>query len=199
MGIYNQIFYTTLCSCILSLTGLILQGNLLMAIDFVSRHKDCFFDTALLSTVATASQFFISYTIRTFGALTFATIMTTRQLVSILLSCVWFGHPLSVEQFIGAVIVFGSLYAKGFLKWKPEKHLPSSHKSDEEATFPLKLKLCASPLINPVKKQTRGRVLLCRHAERSTESKLSKSEVVKAGGVGMILVDETDKDVEIPL
>lgn len=31
--------------------------------------------------VATASQFFISYTIRTFGALTFATIMTTRQVV----------------------------------------------------------------------------------------------------------------------
>jgi hypothetical protein len=32
-----------------------------------------------LFQVATASQFFISYTIRTFGALTFATIMTTRQ------------------------------------------------------------------------------------------------------------------------
>ena len=28
---------------------------------------------------ATTSQFFISYTIRTFGALVFATIMTTRQ------------------------------------------------------------------------------------------------------------------------
>lgn len=42
-------------------------------------------------------------------------------------------------------------------------------------------------------------MLLCRHAERSTESKLAKSEVVKAaGGVGMILVDETDKDVAIP-
>ncbi|KAI3489947.1 hypothetical protein L1887_45861 [Cichorium endivia] len=140
MGIYNQIFYTTLCSCILSLTGLILQGNLLMAMDFVSRHKDCFFDVALLSTVATASQFFISYTIRTFGALTFATIMTTRQLVSILLSCVWFGHPLSVEQCIGAVIVFGSLYARGFLKKTPEKPLPSLHKSDEEeASVPLKV------------------------------------------------------------
>jgi hypothetical protein len=33
----------------------------------------------VLFQVATASQFFISYTIRTFGALTFATIMTTRQ------------------------------------------------------------------------------------------------------------------------
>jgi len=33
----------------------------------------------ILFQVAIASQFFISYTIRTFGALTFATIMTTRQ------------------------------------------------------------------------------------------------------------------------
>lgn len=33
----------------------------------------------IVMQVATASQFFISYTIRTFGALAFATIMTTRQ------------------------------------------------------------------------------------------------------------------------
>ncbi|WOL14855.1 hypothetical protein Cni_G23636 [Canna indica] len=79
MEIHNQIFYTTICSCLLSLCGLILQGHLLSAVDFMFRHQDCFYDVALLSSVATASQFFISYTIRTFGALTFATIMTTRQ------------------------------------------------------------------------------------------------------------------------
>ncbi|XAR59024.1 hypothetical protein NMG60_11014639 [Bertholletia excelsa] len=134
MEIHNQIFYTTLCSCMLSLTGLILQGNLLMAIDFVSHHHDCFFDIILLSTVATASQFFISYTIRTFGALTFATIMTTRQLVSILLSCIWFAHPLSWEQCIGAVIVFGSLYAKSFLKNKPQKPSTVEHSDNEESS-----------------------------------------------------------------
>ena len=40
---------------------------------------------------------------------------------------------------------------------------------------------------------------MCRHAESSTKSKLAKSVVVKdAGGVGMILVDEADKDVAIP-
>ncbi|XP_058748451.1 UDP-galactose/UDP-glucose transporter 5-like [Vicia villosa] len=121
MEIHNQIFYTTLCSCILSLTGLIVQGHMILAVEFVYRHHDCFFDIALLSTVATISQFFISYTIRTFGALTFATIMTTRQLVSIMLSCVWFSHPLSWEQWIGAVIVFGSLYAKSFWKKVPQK------------------------------------------------------------------------------
>ncbi|KAL9662228.1 hypothetical protein QQ045_027060 [Rhodiola kirilowii] len=121
MNIHNQIFYTTTCSCILSLTGLILQGNLLLAIDFVVRHNDCLFDIVFLSTVATASQFFISYTIRTFGALTFATIMTTRQLVSILLSCVWFAHPLTWEQCIGAAVVFGSLYAKTLMRKEPPK------------------------------------------------------------------------------
>lgn len=40
--------------------------------------------------------------------------------------------------------------------------------------------------------------MLCRHAERSSESKVAKSQIVKAaGGVGMILVDE-DVDVAIP-
>ncbi|XWS53180.1 hypothetical protein CRYUN_Cryun11dG0135700 [Craigia yunnanensis] len=136
MEIHNQIFYTTLCSCVLSLTGLILQGHLLPAIDFVYRHNDCFLDIALLSTVATASQFFISYTIRTFGALTFAAIMTTRQLVSIMLSCVWFGHPLSWKQWIGAVIVFGSLYTKNFLK-KPSAK-PPPQQTQNGASSPLK-------------------------------------------------------------
>ncbi|KAL6864682.1 hypothetical protein ACP4OV_015833 [Aristida adscensionis] len=121
MEIHNQIFYTTMCSCLLSLTGLILQNHLIPAVDFMFRHPDCFTDVVILSSVATASQFFISYTIRTFGALTFATIMTTRQLVSILLSCVWFVHPLSWMQWVGAAIVFGALYTKSFMRSKPQK------------------------------------------------------------------------------
>ncbi|XP_034903639.1 subtilisin-like serine-protease S isoform X2 [Populus alba] len=45
----------------------------------------------------------------------------------------------------------------------------------------------------------RGKVLVCRIAEGSSESKLAKSKVVKeAGGVGMVLIDEADKDVAIP-
>ncbi|CAA7389584.1 unnamed protein product [Spirodela intermedia] len=126
MEIHNQIFYTASCSSLLSLSGLVIQGHLVSAIDFVFHHQDCFFDVALLSTVATISQFFISYTIRTFGALSFATIMTTRQLVSILLSCLWFGHPLSSLQWIGAAVVFGALYAKIFLKTNSSKPAPVS-------------------------------------------------------------------------
>ena len=48
--------------------------------------------------VCGAGQLFIVHTIRTFGALLFATVMTTRQFLSILVSCVLFAHPLSAGQ-----------------------------------------------------------------------------------------------------
>lgn len=62
---------------------------------------------------------------------------------------------------------------------------------------PYQSSYCLESSLNSTK--ARGKVLVCRHAESSMESKLEKSEVVKeAGGVGMILVDEADKDVAIP-
>ncbi|CAI9299037.1 unnamed protein product [Lactuca saligna] len=61
---------------------------------------------------------------------------------------------------------------------------------------PYQSSYCLESSLNYTK--TRGKVLLCRHAERSSESKVRKSEIVKAaGGIGMILVDE-NVDVAIP-
>lgn len=56
---------------------------------------------------------------------------------------------------------------------------------------------CLDSSLNSTK--VRGKVLICRHAEGSSESKLEKSVIVKeAGGVGMVLIDESDKDLAIP-
>lgn len=56
---------------------------------------------------------------------------------------------------------------------------------------------CLDSSLNKTK--TKGKVLVCRHDDGSIASKLEKSRVVKeAGGVGMILIDETDQDVAIP-
>ncbi|CAM6100240.1 unnamed protein product [Calypogeia fissa] len=96
-------------------SGLVSQGQWFLAIDFVLRHPECLYDILLLSCAATTSQFFISYTIRTFGALVFATLMTTRQLLSIIISCVLFAHPLTAQQWGAAVVVFGALYSKSYL------------------------------------------------------------------------------------
>lgn len=66
----------------------------------------------MLSAAATVGQLFISHTIKTFGALLFATVMTTRQFISILLSCLLFAHPLSAGQWVGTVMVFGECKSK---------------------------------------------------------------------------------------
>lgn len=49
------------------------------------------------------------------------------------------------------------------------------------------------------KTKAKGKVLVCRHTEYSGESKLEKSKIVKkAGGVGMILIDEANQGVSTP-
>lgn len=62
---------------------------------------------------------------------------------------------------------------------------------------PYQSSYCLDSSLNKTK--TKGKILVCRHDEGSMASKLEKSKVVKeAGGVGMILIDETDQGVAIP-
>ncbi|PHU25613.1 hypothetical protein BC332_03945 [Capsicum chinense] len=62
---------------------------------------------------------------------------------------------------------------------------------------PYQSSYCLDSSLNRTK--AKGKVLVCRHAGSSSESKLEKSNIVKkAGAVGMILIDEADKGVAIP-
>ena len=109
--------------------------QLFPAIEFLGRHPDCLWNIMLLSLAATIAQLFISHTIKTFGALLFATVMTTRQFLSILLSCILFWHLLSWGQCVATVIVFGAIYWKNFSSQKkaePKGEQPS----DQEALLP---------------------------------------------------------------
>ena len=47
--------------------------------------------------------------------------MTTRQLISILLSCLIFLHPLTWQQWSGVLMVFGALYAQAYMKHAPSR------------------------------------------------------------------------------
>ena len=103
--------------------GLILSGQLQPALAFMVRHPVALLFAVALSIASAlgactcllllaqvrqghklngllfvAGQLVIVHTIRKFGSLVFATIMTTRQFLSILVSCIVFRHPLSVGQ-----------------------------------------------------------------------------------------------------
>ncbi|EKX43439.1 hypothetical protein GUITHDRAFT_110561 [Guillardia theta CCMP2712] len=73
---------------------------------------------------------FILLMIRDFGALLFATVMTTRQFLSILLSCIIFLHPLSGGQWVGTCLVFGSLYWKTLVSMPGNKKEQAHHQEE---------------------------------------------------------------------
>ncbi|XP_016201349.1 subtilisin-like protease SBT3.9 isoform X2 [Arachis ipaensis] len=83
------------------------------------------------------------------------------------------------------------------LEMNASKRIISAADAFDGYFTPYQSSYCVDSSLNKTK--ARGKVLVCRHIESSSESKLAKSRVVKeAGGVGMILIDETDKDVAIP-
>lgn len=52
----------------------------------------------------------IFYTIRRYGPIVFTVIMTTRQMLSIVLSTVLFGHTMGPESVLGALVVFLAVF-----------------------------------------------------------------------------------------
>ena len=116
METYNQMLYVNGVSATLSLTWLVTDAAIFQALEFISRHPAVFTDIITLSLSSTFGQLCILYTIKEFGALLFAAIMTTRQLVSILLSCLIFLHPLTWQQWSGVLMVFSAIYAQAYMK-----------------------------------------------------------------------------------
>lgn len=116
MSTYNQMLYVNLCSSIISILTLITSGQLVPAITFSFTYPSFFAASLGLSLAATLGQVVIYYSIKNFGALFFAAVMTTRQVFTILLSCVVYFHPLSLGQWLGSFTVFGALYYKGYAK-----------------------------------------------------------------------------------
>jgi adenosine 3'-phospho 5'-phosphosulfate transporter B2 len=80
--------------------------QLVPALLFVARHPLALGYILLLSLVSTAVQLFIFYTIQQYGALHFALIMTLRQFLSIVLSCLVFNHDLSSPQWCASCPVW---------------------------------------------------------------------------------------------
>eukprot|EP01108_Squamamoeba_japonica_P005967 TRINITY_DN4806_c0_g1_i1.p1 TRINITY_DN4806_c0_g1~~TRINITY_DN4806_c0_g1_i1.p1 ORF type:complete len:374 (+),score=87.50 TRINITY_DN4806_c0_g1_i1:43-1122(+) len=121
MSTENQMIYVNGSSAALSVLTLIASGQLWVALDFVTTYPALLFDAFGLSLCAMFGQQIIYYIIKEFGALIFATAMTTRQFAGILLSCALYAHPLSMGQFVGTAIVATAMYMKAINKSRKKK------------------------------------------------------------------------------
>lgn len=124
--IYEQMMYVNGCSSIAAMLFLVSSGKLWESVGFITRYPAVVTDMSVLSVSAVTGQFFITYTIKEFGALLYATIMTIRQFLSVLISNVVFAHHMSLLQWVGAVVVFGSLFYKSYAKSAGKAAKPSA-------------------------------------------------------------------------
>jgi len=109
MSSYQMMLGTNAFSCFFTFVSLLRSGELFTSFNLVSSDPTIALDILMFSCAGASGQMFIFYTIKTFGPVVFTMIMTTRQLIAIVLSCVLYGHAISSGSMVGIVIVFSTI------------------------------------------------------------------------------------------
>ncbi|ERM94393.1 hypothetical protein AMTRI_Chr04g189850 [Amborella trichopoda] len=91
------------------------------AIAFCREHPEAAWDILMYCLCGAVGQNFIFLTISRFGSLANTTITTTRKFVSIVVSSLVSGNPLSIKQWGCVFMVFSGLSYQIYLKWKKLK------------------------------------------------------------------------------
>lgn len=97
---------TNFYSIILTLTSLQQSGSLKPALVMLLSSRDLMKDCILMSAMSSVGQLFVYFTIKRFGSVKFTVIMTFRQFLAILLSCIIYGHRLSSISTIVLIVIF---------------------------------------------------------------------------------------------
>lgn len=109
---FNQMVYVNGISGLVSVAVLLASGELLPAFSFFFSHGAFAMDACTLSMTAFTSQWFILTQVKEYGALIFAATMNVRQIVSIIVSYIAYGHAMSTVQGFALTITFGALLSK---------------------------------------------------------------------------------------
>lgn len=108
-------------SCIFTSISLLQQGGFVKSFLFLMKFSNFMWDCVLLSICSAVGQLFIFYTIAEFGPVAFVIIMTVRQVLAILLSCLIYNHSLTVSRVIGVFIVFSTVFLRIYLNYRTKK------------------------------------------------------------------------------
>jgi solute carrier family 35 (adenosine 3'-phospho 5'-phosphosulfate transporter), member B2 len=110
-----------LFSSMFTAASLFVQGGFAEGIEFSSQHPKFLADCVILSISSAVGQLFIFYTIAKFGAVVFTIIMTLRQAVAILLSCLIYKHNISPLGIVGIFIVFLAIFVRVYSSHRIKK------------------------------------------------------------------------------
>lgn len=101
-----------LFSCLFTSVSLLPQGGFVSSLGFMKQFPKFAFDCLVLSVCSAIGQLFVYFTISKFGAVVFTIMMTIRQGLAILLSCIIYHHHISAVGVIGIILVFFSIFLR---------------------------------------------------------------------------------------
>lgn len=107
---FQMMFAVNTWAIMMTLFALVTSGELITTLAFLRLNPIAFLDNVTIAITSATGQLFIFYTIKTFGPVVFTIIMTTRQVFSIILSTIIFGHTIPFIACTGAAAVFGAIF-----------------------------------------------------------------------------------------
>ena len=106
---FQMMFGVNVSSIIFTILAMIISGEIPLVIDFLKHNPTALYYNIITSITSTTGQMAIYYTIKKFGPIVFTVIMTTRQMLSIIISNYYFSHPMTAQSYVGCLIVFGAI------------------------------------------------------------------------------------------
>lgn len=113
---FQMMFVVNMWSFLLTLVALVACNELLPTIAFLAANPDAIRDNVTIAVTSATGQVFIFYTIKKFGPIVFTLTMTARQMISILISAVFFSHPMGPVAYCSAAMIFAMAVSKVYLR-----------------------------------------------------------------------------------
>lgn len=124
----SMMMYSNLFSSAFTAMGLLVTLEVVGVSSFLLQNPSIVPHIMTMSICSAVGQLFIFYTIKHYGPLVFATIQTVRQFLSVILSIVFFAHPINSMEAVGILMVFVALGGQIAHKWVTRKRPPPPSK-----------------------------------------------------------------------
>jgi adenosine 3'-phospho 5'-phosphosulfate transporter B2 len=107
---YQMMLGVNVSAICITTAGLIITGDVPIVLEFLLANPIALRYNIITAITSASGQLAIFYTIKEFGPIVFTIIMTTRQMFSICISAVVFGHVISPLAGSGALLVFAVIF-----------------------------------------------------------------------------------------
>ena len=118
---YHMMYGVNCSSIIFTAMALVVSGDIPRVVEFMMYNPVALWYNVLTAITSTTGQIAIFYTIKRFGPVVFTIIMTTRQMMSIVLSTILFGHSITPGGVVGALLVFTAIFHSVYRQTRDKK------------------------------------------------------------------------------